>query len=301
MNDDFKMIIILGAARSGTTMLSRLLKNAENVVYIAEPKYIWKYKNFILGHDMLTANHLTDEIKRTIRKRFKEYLELNGGEILLEKTPSNALRFEFVYNIFPNAKFIHLIRDGRRVAISARERWMGKQSNTEKKYIHPKSSISGVTRRKIKQKWERQEIRYLDVLYNLNNIIHLYLNNMGVLKHSIWGPLFPGIKEAYKKMELIEVCALQWKYCVESVLNFSKSEQFKGDYFEIRYEDIVQGDKSKVQEMFQFAGLEYNEHAKHWASAINKSYNPSKLEINESDLHLINKHCRVLLDYLGYE
>ncbi len=69
------MIIVLGAARSGTSMISRLMNGCENVVYIPEPKYIWKYKNFTHGHDMLTPEHLSDEKKRWIRKRFKEYLE----------------------------------------------------------------------------------------------------------------------------------------------------------------------------------------------------------------------------------
>lgn len=298
--NDFKMIIVLGAARSGTSMISRLLDASGNVVYIQEPKYIWKYKNFSPGHDMLTPDHLSDEKKNWIRNRFKQYLDQHQGEILLEKTPSNSLRFEFVYNIFPNAKYVHIIRDGRSVALSARERWQGRQTATEAKYLHPKSTISKTTKHKITVKWTRKEIRSLDFVRELGYIIPLYLNNMGLKKDSLWGPLFPGIKDAYKKLELIEVCALQWKYCTESVINFSNSERFMGDYFEIRYEDIVSGNESKVRELFNFVELPYSDVEKRIQSKRKHSKGSSKLEITDKDRHLIDKHCWYLLENLGY-
>lgn len=294
------MIIILGAARSGTSMISRLLNAAENVVYIPEPKYTWKYKNFSHGHDMLTPDHLTEEKKNWIRNRFKETLDRYKGEVLLEKTPSNSLRFEFVYNIFPNAKFVHIIRDGRRVALSARQRWQGKHTVTETKYQHPKSTISRTTKQKIKQKWDLKEIRSINFIHELNYIIPLYLNNMGWRKDSLWGPLFPGIKEAYKKLELIEVCALQWKICTESVLNFSKSNRFKGDYFEIRYEDIMAGNESKIKELVDFTALRYSDIEEKVSKWKNRSGNSSKLEMTERDEHLFNKHCWHLMKTLGY-
>lgn len=295
------MIIILGAARSGTSMLTHLLNHLEQVVYIPEPKYIWKYKNLSHGHDMLRPEHLTEKKKSWIKKRFKEYLETNNGEILLEKTPSNSLRFEFVYNIFPDAKYVHIIRDGRKVAISARERWQGKQTTTEKRYRHLGSSISKSTLKKVKQKWALNGVRSANLIYELNYLLPLYLNNMGLKKDSLWGPLFPGIKEAYKKMDLIEVCALQWKYCTESVINFSKSERFNGDYFEIRYEDFVRGNKTRMEEMFTFLGLPFNEKIRTVSNQIYSNYTPSNVEISEKDNHLIDKHCRTLLNSLGYK
>lgn len=87
---------------------------------MGEPRYVWKYKNFHVGHDMLTKEHITPEIREHIVNYFKDQF-LNNGEILLEKTPSNTLRFEFVYNLFPNAKYIHIIRNGVDVAFSAKK------------------------------------------------------------------------------------------------------------------------------------------------------------------------------------
>ena len=298
---DFNMVIILGAARSGTHMLSRLLSAPDNVVYIGEPKYLWKYKNTHHGHDMLTPRHLTDEIRQKIRSQFHSYLSEGGGEILLEKTPSNSLRFEFVYNIFPEAKYVHIIRDGRDVARSARKRWLGEQSQSEKRYSHPNSTIQGATRGKIRQKVNRNEFRFIDVVKSLNYVLPLFLNNIGLKRKSVWGPRFPGIRQAFKKMELIEVCALQWKHCVESILNFSQSDRFHGHYFEICYEEIVKGESERIEQMFDFAGIQYDENARSEADYIKNRFSPPRKELNEEELHLINRHCKLLLDYLDYK
>ncbi|NBB76793.1 MAG: hypothetical protein GVY02_05385 [Bacteroidetes bacterium] len=299
--DDFDMVIILGAARSGTTMLSNLLRTPENVVYIGEPKYFWETRNANHGHDMLLPKHLNPQIGQIIRSKFSDYLDRHGGEILLEKTPSNALRFEFVYNVFPNAKFIHIIRDGRNVVPSAMKRWCGQHSTTEKRYHHPKSSIKGNTKGKIRQKVNRREFRLVDIVRNLDYILPLYLNNIGWIEKSIWGPRFPGIKEAFRELDLAEVCALQWKYCVESILQFSRSERFKGNYFEIRYEEIVAGDDRKIREMFDFAGLSYTEKSEKVSEYIRSRYKPSEKRLTEEELHLIHRHCRLLLEKLGYD
>lgn len=294
------MIIVLGAARSGTSMISRLMAGCKNVAYIPEPKYIWKYKNFKHGHDMLTPDHLTDEKKRWIKKRFREYLEDQKKEVLLEKTPSNSLRFEFVYNIFPDAKFVHIIRDGRSVALSARHRWRGMQTASESKFQHPDSDVTKTTQEKIEDKWNLKEIWTPGFIRELNYIVPLYLNNMGWKQDSVWGPLFPGIRDAYKKMELIEVCALQWKICTESVINFSKSDRFKGEYFEIRYEDVYTGNESSIKDLFEFTELPYEnveERVKIWRE---KHQSPSKINMSEEDLHLFNKHGWYLMKSLGY-
>ena len=42
---------------------------------------------------------------------------------MLEKTPKNALRLPFLARVFPEARFIYLHRDPRRVLASMMEAW----------------------------------------------------------------------------------------------------------------------------------------------------------------------------------
>ena len=49
----------------------------------------------------------------------------SGKRIWADKTPENVLRFDFVLRHFPNASFVHVVRDGRDVATSLRlQSWM---------------------------------------------------------------------------------------------------------------------------------------------------------------------------------
>jgi len=283
-------------------MLANLLKMDQRVSYIGEPKYIWKYKNFSVCHDSLTKSHLTSEIRHYITTAFQAYLTDTGGKILLEKTPSNSLRFEFVYNLFPNAKFIHLIRNGIPVAKSAKKRWSGEYSKTEKMYKSHLKEIGTATKKRVRKRWFDKKARFTDLILDLNYTIPLYLNNAGLFSHSIWGPVYPGMRRDYKQLELIEVCALQWKHCVESVLNFKNNPDFDGNYFEIRYEDIVTGNIENVSNMFEFAGIEFTKDTKDDIKSIAKNFleKPKNSESDTAETNMILKNCKSTLTQLGY-
>jgi hypothetical protein len=55
-----------------------------------------------------------------IERFHRAVLENSGKLIWVEKTPKNGERFHFVRRHFPNAKLVHIIRDGRDVVCSLR-------------------------------------------------------------------------------------------------------------------------------------------------------------------------------------
>ena len=121
-------IIIIGAGRSGTNMLRDLLVQLPGLGTwpCDEINYIWRHGNRGFATDEFTAGMATPAVKAFIRKQFKR-LEVQGNvDSIVEKTCANSLRCGFVHEIFPRARFIHLVRDGRDVAASARERWAAK-------------------------------------------------------------------------------------------------------------------------------------------------------------------------------
>ena len=77
-------------------------------------------------NDCLPVDLLTDKIKKFIRKTVGSLAKSKAGDILIEKTVSNALRVAYVNEVFPQARFIHLIRDGRDVTESAMRLWQAK-------------------------------------------------------------------------------------------------------------------------------------------------------------------------------
>ncbi|MDH5508429.1 MAG: sulfotransferase, partial [Anaerolineae bacterium] len=123
MKESCQPVFLIGAARSGTKLLRDIVSQHPDVEKIPyDINYIWRFGNEKLSHDELTPSLLTPQIIKRIRQQFETYHA--GRSILIEKTVSNCLRIPFVAAVFPQAKFIHLIRHGEDVVESAYRQWI---------------------------------------------------------------------------------------------------------------------------------------------------------------------------------
>jgi len=109
--------LIMGCARSGTSILGELLASHPEVKYKHEAHAVWDKAG--LGENdshRLTQQHATSQVKRGIRKKFAE--EQGKATLFVEKCPRSVLRVPFIREVFPEARLIHIVRDGRDVACS---------------------------------------------------------------------------------------------------------------------------------------------------------------------------------------
>lgn len=117
-----KPIFIVGTGRSGTTILGVLLSMHKQVGFLNEPKALW---HSIYPHEDIIGNYSRSKAKyrltaedadpRTIKnahKLFGAYSRILGVERVVDKYPELIFRIPFVREIFPDAKFIFLIRSG---------------------------------------------------------------------------------------------------------------------------------------------------------------------------------------------
>jgi len=51
------------------------------------------------------------KVVKNIRQAFEKYERTHGG-VVVEKTPSNVLRIPFINEVFPEARYIHIYRNG---------------------------------------------------------------------------------------------------------------------------------------------------------------------------------------------
>lgn len=72
--------------------------------------------------DVLRASDITPCARTFYTRAVENVLRLYGKPRFLSKCPRNGLRIEFLAGIFPEARFIHLVRDGRAVCRSVLER-----------------------------------------------------------------------------------------------------------------------------------------------------------------------------------
>ena len=120
-------IFVGGAGRSGTTLMRALLEAHSRICCGPEmkalPQISWLYQ-WISGMPLQM-----DAYKNTlanIQGYFRQFIESLAGNYRLasgkprwaEKTPHNVLYIETLGTLFPDARFIHMIRDGRDVACS---------------------------------------------------------------------------------------------------------------------------------------------------------------------------------------
>lgn len=121
-------IFIGGTGRSGTTLLRVILDSHPDIYSGGEIKIIeyvvdlWKKMRGVFAPS-LSGYHIDDEFidkqfKTFLSSFFSEVLERSGKKRIAEKTPENLLLMGPLKQLFDDAKFIHVIRDGRDVACS---------------------------------------------------------------------------------------------------------------------------------------------------------------------------------------
>lgn len=254
-------IVVLGAARSGTTLLADgLLSTHPEVAYWGEPNYVWRHGHAYRRDDVLEARDATPSIRRYIRGRFREYADRAGRSRFMEKTPSNCLRVPFVLEVLPEAKIVHLLRDGRDVAYSAAQEWSGMG-------IPRDPPGTPKTRRGAPMAWRivRNETRISNRVRDLRGLIELpaYVPRLvDIFRRQVfhrseipWGPRIPGLHRLRARFSLLQTCALQWEACARmarSALHGLPPERC----MEVRYEDLVARPHEVLGAILAFLELE---------------------------------------------
>jgi len=168
MDKKSNFVFLLGAGRSGTTLLYKLLSAHRDVAYLSNYLRIFPEWPLLANLQRLLNNFpdlkrntwfdeqgnayynrqwlhsivptpsecesvyascgipsvptedycLSPDNVNCLRERFKRILHASGAQVLLSKRTANNRRIPILNQIFPNAKYIHLVRDGRAVAHS---------------------------------------------------------------------------------------------------------------------------------------------------------------------------------------
>ncbi len=87
-----------------------------------------------------------------------------------DKTPLYNLHMKDIQECLPNARFIHIVRDGRDVAVSGKDLWFGPGDNIEKQAINWLSRIREA-RQQSQYLSHYLEIRYEDLVTDTTNTL----------------------------------------------------------------------------------------------------------------------------------
>lgn len=123
-------IFMIGCPRSGTTVSVGIFAQHPDVVNKSEAGRIWDPEGYYdpsADHEW-TAKDVSEENADRLHAYFEFIRRRSGKSRLINKHPRSSVRIEFLDEIFPDALYIHAIRDGRAVAHSiasriGREEW----------------------------------------------------------------------------------------------------------------------------------------------------------------------------------
>lgn len=236
-------VIIIGAGRSGTKILRDVLARLPGAGTwpCDEINYIWRHGNAAHPDDELDPTMARPSVRRFIRRAFDRLARRRGLTHVIEKTCANSLRVGFVHRIFPGARFVFIVRDGRDVTASALERW---RAPLDLAYLARKARFVP---------W--RDLPYYAVRY-LGNRLHRWVSDER--RVSWWGPRFKGWDEASRREGLVSLCARQWVRCVEKA-EADVAALPPVQVLRLRYEDLVARPDDVLREILEFLGIDIDE------------------------------------------
>jgi hypothetical protein len=279
-------LIVIGAGRSGTTMIRHALIQHKDVTsFEFEMNALWKYKNENINHDMLiVSDHYSDKVANYIQKAFIVQSTKSQKPRVLDKTVANVMRPAYIQKVLPGAKVLHVIRDGRSVSASAIARWSSKHPASyyfRKLKTVPVSSIPRFTRGVVSSK--------LSTIFKSKGY------------RQTWGSRWPGIDDDVAKLSLAALCAKQWVMQVETSL-YQKNQLRPDSYLEVRYEDLVIEPQKIFDDIRLFFELGFDQKYNDWVSATVDNSRTEKWHENldEQQLKSVLEQSSDLLCRLGY-
>lgn len=249
-----KPIFILGTGRSGTTILGTILSMHKEVGYLNEPKALWH--KVYSGEDLIGSYSLgearyrlddSDVSKPVLEGAYRLYgafLRISFSTRVVDKYPELIFRIPFVRGIFPDAKFIFLVRNG----------WDTCHS------IGFWSERLGVNQDNVTHDWWGVNRRKWNLL--LDQII------------SEHDDLSPFVDDMKKWTNQRDMAAVEWIVTMREGLQIL--ERYPKEVFRINYESLCDIHSGNLDELIDFLELDNNDNVFFNYAKQRLSLTPSK-------------------------
>lgn len=271
-----KPVFILGTGRSGTTVLGMVLSMHREVGFLNEPKALWhaihpeedligSYSRGVARY-RLAADEATPERICHAHRLFGAYLAATFSRRVVDKYPELIFRVPFVKAIFPDAKFLFLVRNGWDTCHSI-EGWSNRLGEQVGGETH---DWWGVNRRKWNLLIEQLIPEHPDLAPHAESM-------RGWIKHS-------------------DMAAVEWIVTMRE--GMSLMVEYPHNVMRVAYEDLCNGAKENLNGILDFLELHREEKLMHYATETFKhAVKRPAIELHPSIVHAFNDTMR----RLGYE
>ncbi len=254
-------VFILGCPRSGTTFLGNVLGTLPGGSYYFEPQAM-KYFTRLIHEGKVTQA----QVRRFYQWGARALLTMapGNGKRFIEKNPKHTWVAEALLEVFPDAQFVILTRDGRDVALSLKEKpWHLAES-------------SQLNRR------EPGGYRY-------GPYPHFYIE--------------PERRGEYEQTSDLHRCIWIWRQYAEEVERLRKVIPEKNQ-FHLTYEDLILQSERTMDSLLNYLREDDPEAREAVMGAVAKAHQSSvgrgSKAFSEDEMMVIRKEAGSLLDQLGY-
>jgi hypothetical protein len=254
-------IFIIGSPRSGTTFLGSCIGELPEISYHFEPVATKAAARYIYEGEweMPKAKWFYRNVYAWLMR-----LHFDADLRFAEKTPRNCFLINYLYQAFPDARFIHIIRDGRDAALS----------HSKKPWLQATSAQSG----------QRESGGYRYGPYP----------RFWVEAHRV---------REFGTTSDIHRCIWAWRRHTESALQ-TLSNLPNDRYHELKYEKLVVDPTTEADRLLRFLGILDSKSCDLFRKALAKAKPDSvdrwKHELSNNQLQQIEIEAGNLLRRLGY-
>ena len=232
-----KPIFIVGTGRSGSTILGVLMSMHRGVGFLNEPKALWHaayphadvFDQYSKGPALYALDEpdATEEVSRRTRRLFGAYLRAVASERVVDKHPELVFRIPFVRAIFPDARFVFLVRGGWDTCRSI-ERWSERNGTRKDGEVHDWWGANN-------SKW------------------HLMLRQLVPREEDL-----TGVMDELEKLDSHrDMAAVEWTVTMREGLR--QIERYPDDVYMIRYEALVESPRRELSKLLDFCELPSDE------------------------------------------
>jgi len=270
-----KPIFILGTGRSGTTILGAALSMHRDIGFLNEPKALWHHlfpcEDLIGNYTTGTARYrlgsgdVTADLIRSAHRIYGAYLTATFSRRVVDKYPELIFRVPFVKTIFPDAKFIFLVRNGWDTCHSI-DKWSKQLGIARDGEVHDWWGINN-------RKWD-----FLVQQVAAND------------------PDFINIMDEIKRLSYhSDMAAVEWILCMKEGLKLMQN--LPEDIIMIKYEDLTYEPEKTLSKIIEFCELPYDSKFLNYSIQILSSSVPKKPFILHPAIESIFKETMNKLNY----
>ncbi|NER78123.1 MAG: sulfotransferase [Leptolyngbya sp. SIO1D8] len=254
-------IFLIGSPRSGTTFLGACLEKIPGISYHFEPIATKFAANYIFSGEWELQKS-----QRYYRRMYSWLMQqhLDGDLRFAEKTPRNCFLVDFLYTTFPDAQFIHIIRDGRDAALShSKKTWMQAAQANDGGFEPGGFRIGPYARFWV----ERERVAEFESTSDIHR------------------------------------CIWAWRRHTESALKAAVNLPEK-QYHELRYEALVAKPNQEADRLLAFLGIHGKTARTCLHEAVSQVQSTSvgqwRKQLSDEDLRFVYREAKEALECLGY-